>query len=94
MKWEINERFDINISDVYSLASMGNLTGSNYLRTTMNFRPYSDNDLTMSLRFENSHYEFTSSEARNNIRFQIGKVFNLITKNVFKLNIFAKSDIL
>ena len=65
----------INISDVYSLASMHNLTGSNYLRTTLNFRPYLDKDLTMSLFFENSHYEFTSSEPRNNVRFQIGKRF-------------------
>ena len=75
LKWKINERFDINISDVYSLASMHNLTGSNYLRTTLNFRPYSDKDLTMSLFFENSHYEFSSSEPMNNIRFQIGKRF-------------------
>ena len=75
LKWKINERFDINISDVYSLASMHNLTGSNYLRTTLNFRPYLDKDLTMSLFFENSHYEFTSSEPRNNVRFQIGKRF-------------------
>lgn len=75
LKWKINERFDINISDVYSLASMNNLTGSNYLRTTLNFRPYLDKDLTMSLFFENSHYEFTSSEPRNNVRFQIGKRF-------------------
>ena len=75
LTWKINERFDINISDVYSLASMHNLTGSNYLRTTLNFRPYLDKDLTMSLLFENSHYEFTSTEPRNNIRFQIGKRF-------------------
>ena len=75
LKWKINERFDINISDVYSLASMHNLTGSNYLRTTLNFRPYLDKNLTMSLFFENSHYEFTSSEPRNNVRFQIGKRF-------------------
>lgn len=75
LKWKINKRFDINISDVYSLASMHNLTGSNYLRTTLNFRPYLDKDLTMSLFFENSHYEFTSSEPRNNVRFQIGKRF-------------------
>ena len=75
LKWNINKRFDINISDVYSLASMHNLTGSNYLRTTLNFRPYLDKNLTMSLFFENSHYEFTSSEPRNNIRFQVGKIF-------------------
>ena len=75
LKWKINERFDINISDIYSLASVHNLTGSNYLRTTLNFRPYLDKDLTMSLFFENSHYEFTSSEPRNTIRFQIGKRF-------------------
>ena len=75
LKWNINKRFDINISDVYSLASMHNLTGSNYLRTTLNFRPYLDRNLTMSLFFENSHYEFTSSEPRNNIRFQVGKIF-------------------
>ena len=75
LKWKINERFDINISDVYSLASMHILTGSNYLRTILNFRPYLDKDLTMSLFFENSHYEFTSSEPRNTIRFQIGKRF-------------------
>ena len=75
LTWKINERFDINISDVYSLASMHNLTGSNYLRTTLNFRPYLDKDLSMSLLFEKSHYEFTSTEPRNNIRFQIGKRF-------------------
>ena len=93
LKWKINERFDINISDVYSLASMHNLTGSNYLRTTLNFRPYLDKNLTMSLFFENSHYEFTSSEPRNNVRFQIGRDFSLITRT-FKRNIIPRNVII
>lgn len=74
-KWKINEKLEASISDVYSLASMNNLTGANYLRTNLRFRPYTDKDLFLSLFFENSHYEFRPNEPRNRIRFEVGKRF-------------------
>ena len=74
-RWHINQKLDLNISDVYSLASMNRLTGANYLRTRLRFRPYVDKDLFLSLFFENSHYEFRPNEPTNRLRFEVGKRF-------------------
>ena len=75
LEWQINNKLNIKISDSYTLANRNNLVGSNYLTTSLNFRPYYDRSLNMSLFFENSHYEFTSNEPTNRVRFMVGKNF-------------------
>tara|TARA_Y100001978_G_scaffold146209_1_gene131170 strand:- start:99 stop:1109 length:1011 start_codon:yes stop_codon:yes gene_type:complete len=74
-KWDINRKLNLSISDVLSFANMGQLKGSNYLKTTLNFFPYTDRNLMLSLLYQNSHYEFTSTEPTKQFSFQVGKRF-------------------
>tara|TARA_B100001989_G_C24503263_1_gene446132 strand:+ start:15 stop:995 length:981 start_codon:yes stop_codon:yes gene_type:complete len=75
LEWQINNKLSFKFSDVYTFATSHNLVGSNYLRASLNFRPYLDKSLNISLNFVNSQYEFTSSEKTNNVTFMVGRSF-------------------